>query len=184
MSRGAQLLGILALLPLAAQAAGYGHLLVAQSRIGFVSHQMGVAVPGNFPHFSAQVRFDPAAPQNGMADIRVQTASVDAGGAEANATLADPAWFDVRRWPQATFVSNRLVALGGNRYQASGTLTIKGRSRPATVPFTATAVAGGMALDGALDISRSAWGIGGGEWADPSVVADAVQIRFHLVLQP
>jgi polyisoprenoid-binding protein YceI len=37
-------------------------------------------------------------------------------------------------------------------------------------------------FDGTLPIKRLAFSIGTGEWKDTSVVADDVQIKFHLVV--
>ncbi len=166
-----------------ASATVWATLVPAQSRVIFVSRQMGVDVPGKFGSFTAQIAFDPAAPQTGHAQISIATASADAGGVEANGMLQDKDWFDVREYPQASFVSNGLVALGGGRYRASGNLTLKGKTRPLLVPFSATQTAAGLVLEGDLPISRAAYGIGAGEWADPSVVADEVRVHFHLVLK-
>ncbi len=169
----------------AAQGATLQNVVLPQSSIRFVSHQMGVAVPGHFARFTARVHFDPAAAHNGMASIAVDTASADAGGNEVDATLRSSQWFDSQHWPQATFVSTALTALGGARYQASGLLTIKGKSHPVTVPFVLENMPGGLtALNGTIAISRAQWGIGAGEWADPSVVADVVQVQFHIVVKP
>ncbi len=38
-----------------------------------------------------------------------------------------------------------------------------------------------MTFDGVLPIKRSTFNIGTGEWKDTSIVADEVQIKFHLV---
>jgi polyisoprenoid-binding protein YceI len=37
-------------------------------------------------------------------------------------------------------------------------------------------------LSGEFRINRSDYGVGEGEWADTSLVADAVKVRFSLVL--
>ncbi len=153
-----------------------------KSSITFTSRQMGVAVHGSFSKFASRIVFDPARPQASRAQIDVALASVDAGGGEADDTVKSPLWFDVQAYPTATFVSDGLKALGGNRYQATGKLTIKGRTRPVVVPFTAVPAGGLLVLDGVIPVSRKDYGIGGGVWADPSVVADEVQVQFHIGL--
>lgn len=153
-----------------------------KSAVTFVSKQMGVAVNGGFGKFTSQISFDPARPETGKAQIDVVLASVDAGSSDANDTVKGKSWFDVKDYPVATFVSSSLKRLGGNRYQATGRLTIKGRARDVIVPFTATPAGANLLLDGAIPISRTQYGIGEGSWADPSVVADEVQIRFHFTL--
>ncbi len=153
-----------------------------KSTVTFVSKQMGVAVNGGFGKFTSQISFDPARPETGKAQIDVVLASIDAGSSEANDEVKGKSWFDVREYPVATFVSSSLKKLGANRYQATGKLTIKGRTRDVVVPFTATPAGINLLLDGAIHISRAQYGIGEGSWADPSVVADEVQVRFHFTL--
>ncbi len=103
---------------------------------------------------------------------------MDARRRDVNDEVKGKLWFDVQTYPTASFVSTGLAALGGNRYQATGKLTIKGTSRVVVVPFTATPVASQLTLEGDIPVSRAQYGLGAGMWADPSVVADAVQVRF------
>jgi polyisoprenoid-binding protein YceI len=166
-----------------AQATVFNTVDQAKSSVTFISHQMGVTVPGKFNHFTAQIYFDPQAPQTSSAQVNVATTSVDAGSADADGTLRDKDWFDVRSWPQATFSTKALSAIGNGNYRAKGVLNIKGKSRPVTVQFHATPTLGGLMLEGDLPISRAAYGIGGGEWADPSVVGDEVSIHFRFILK-
>lgn len=170
------------LISIHAAAAAFNVPVPDKSNISFVSRQMGVAVTGGFSKFTSQISFDPARPETGRARIDVALASVNAGSSDANDEVKSKAWFDVKTWPTASFVSNGIKALGGNRYQASGKLIIKGKSRDVVVPFRVSNTGRLLIVDGAIPISRTQYGIGAGEWADPSVVADAVQIRFHLTL--
>ncbi len=155
-----------------------------KSSITFISRQMGVPVNGHFTKFTSRIVFDPARPDVSRAEIDVALASVNAGSGEADDTVKSPLWFDVKAYPTATFVSDGLKALGGNRYQATGKLVIKGRSFPVVVPFTAVPAGTSMVLDGVIPVSRKQYAIGGGVWADPSVVADLVQVHFHIGLAP
>ena len=178
-----QLIGILLIVVSAHASATVFNVVVAdKSNITFVSKQMGVAVTGNFSKFTSQISFDPAKPQTGHAQIDVVLTSINAGSSDANDEVKGKQWFDVKSYPTASFVSSGISYLGGNRYQASGKLIIKGKSRVVLVPFSASNAGSLMVLDGAIPVLRSQYGIGAGEWADPSVVADEVQIRFHLTL--
>jgi len=49
------------------------------------------------------------------------------------------------------------------------------------VPVTVTQSGATQTFDGVLPIKRSAFNVGTGEWKDTSIVADEVQIKFHLV---
>ena len=165
-----------------AVAATFNTPVANKSSVTFVSKQMGVAVNGGFGKFTSQISFDPAKPEAGKAQIDITLASIDAGSSEANDEVKGKSWFSVKEYPVATFVSSSLKPLGGNRYQATGRLTIKGKSRDVVVPFTVNPSGFNLLLDGAIPILRSQYGIGEGAWADPSVVADEVQVRFHFTL--
>ena len=178
------LIGILFMVVSANAAAAVFNVVVAEkSNITFVSKQMGVAVTGNFSKFTSQINFDPAKPQSAHAQIDVALASINAGSSDANDEVKGKQWFDVKSYPSASFISSAITPLGGNRYQASGKLIIKGKSRAVLVPFNVSRAGSLLVLDGAIPVLRSQYGIGAGEWADPSVVADEVQIRFHLTLK-
>lgn len=153
----------------------------ARSSITFVVHEMGVAVDGSFRRFSAQFRFDPAKPAAGEASIDLDVASIDAGSAEANDEVAGKAWFDTRAFPQARFVATGFRALGGNRYEANGRISIKGRTQEVSAPFTLTQQGRDTAFDGSFILKRADFAIGEGEWADFGTVANEVQIRFHFL---
>ncbi|BBP01003.1 YceI family protein [Sulfuriferula nivalis] len=163
-------------------AANFSVVNATKSNISFVSKQMGVAVTGNFAQFDSLINLDPAHPEAGKAQITVKLNSIDAGSDEANDEVKSKSWFNVKEYPAATFVSSAVKALGGNRYQAVGKLTIKGKVRDVVVPFTGVLAGANLLLDGSIPISRAAFGIGEGAWADPSVVADDVQVKFHFVL--
>ncbi len=90
---------------LAAQAAQFNAVHTDKSEIAFVSRQMGVPVTGRFGKFTAQVAFDPAAPEAGKARIDIDLASIDAGSRDANDEVRGKNWFDVRSDPTAIFIA-------------------------------------------------------------------------------
>ncbi|MNT76327.1 YceI-like domain protein [compost metagenome] len=79
-------------------------------------------------------------------------------------------------------MSSSIKPLGGNRYQVSGKLTLKGITRELSAPFTATSQGKAVSIDGTLPISRLAFKIGEGSWSDTGTVADNVDLRFRLVV--
>src|SRR5690606_21507004 len=109
-----------------AHAIEYGNVLVDKSQIHFTSKQMGVPVDGRFGKFAATLSFDPAKPEAGKAHIEVDLASVDAGSKDANDEVVGKGWFNAKEYPKARFVSSSVKALGNNRFEAKGQMTIKG----------------------------------------------------------
>ena len=155
-------------------------LLAAQSELGFTSKQMGVPVDGKFKRFDAQLSFDPKKPEAAKVAFTIELASATLGAPEFDAELLKAAWFDAKRMPQATFQSTAVKALGGARYEVAGKLSIKGQVRDITVPIALAQAGGTTTASGGFVLKRLEFKIGDGEWADTSMVANDVQVKFKL----
>jgi polyisoprenoid-binding protein YceI len=153
----------------------------AASTVTAVFKQMNVPVEGRFNKFTADVHFDPANAGAGSAKIDVDVASFDIGAPEYNQEVAGDEWFDAAHFPHATFVSTQIKAGANGAYSVTGKLTIKGKTTDVVVPVQFHKDGANEVFDGALPIKRLTYGIGTGEWKDTSVVADDVQIKFHIV---
>jgi len=157
-------------------------LIAAQSEIGFVSKQMGVPVEGRFKKFDAQIAFDPAKPQASKIAFTIDTGSATLGVPESDAELPKATWFNVPKFPQASFQSSAVKGLGAGKFEVSGKLTIKGSSQDVVVPVTLVQSGATTTASGAFGIKRLAFKIGENDWADTSMVADDVQVKFKLAL--
>ena len=80
----------------------------------------------------------------------------------------------------AQFVSGAVKALGGNRYEVAGKLTIKGKTQDIVVPATFTAQGNSGVFDGSFTIRRGDFAIGEGAWAKFDIVANDVLIKFRI----
>jgi polyisoprenoid-binding protein YceI len=154
----------------------------AQSEIVFTTRQMGVPVEGRFGKFSAQIALDPRQPDGGRVNFAIDTGSARFGAAETDAEVPKPAWLHVARFPQATFESTAIKALGGGRFEVAGKLSIKGSTQNVVVPVAVTQSGANSTAIGSFTIQRLAFKIGDGEWADTQVVANDVAVRFKLLL--
>lgn len=157
-------------------------LVPAQSEVQFTARQMGVPLDGHFKKFSAQVAFDPAKLATSKISLTVDTGSATLGSRETDAELPKPAWFNVAKFPQAQFESTAIKALGGGKFEVAGKLTIKGVAQNVVVPVTLTQRGLNTTATGTLPIKRLAFKIGENEWADTSMVADDVTVKFKLLL--
>ena len=157
-------------------------LVPAQSSVAFTARQMGVPLQGHFSQFDAQVAFDPARLASSKIAFTVNTGSATLGSRETDAELPKPAWFNVAKFPQAQFASSAIKALGAGKYEVAGTLTIKGNAQNVVVPVTLAQSGATTTATGTLPLKRLAFKIGENEWADTSMVADDVQVKFKLAL--
>lgn len=179
-SASAKLLPALAL-AFEASAAGAQPVLLEKSRITSVARQMNVPVEVPFRRFTAEIAFDPAKLDEARARIEIDVASFDAGNAEINEDVKGRQWFDAKTHPKATFVSSGVRVLGAGRYEARGSLTLKGRILEVAAPFTVKEEAGTTVYEGQLPIRRLQYNVGEGVWRDTETLADEVLIKFRLV---
>ncbi|RYF48304.1 MAG: YceI family protein [Comamonadaceae bacterium] len=157
-------------------------LVPAQSEVQFTARQMGVPLDGHFKKFSAQVAFDSAKLATSKIAFTVDTGSATLGSRETDAELPKPTWFNVPKFPQAQFESSSIKALGGGKFEVAGKLTIKGNAQNVVVPVALTQAGPITTATGTLPIKRLAFKIGENEWADTSMVADDVTVKFKLAL--
>lgn len=177
----AALIAFVAFVSTNASATEYSTVQAEKSSLTFIGKQMGVAVNGRFPKFLAQVAFDPARPESGKVSISIDLASIDAGSKDANDEVVGKEWFNARMFPTATFVSSSLKSLGGGKYEVAGPLTIKGKSQPVAATFAFKAEGNSGIFDGGFIVKRIDFSVGEGAWTDVSMVANDVQINFHVV---
>jgi polyisoprenoid-binding protein YceI len=171
-----------AALSFSGQAMAQQKLIPAQSEISFMTKQMGVPLDGHFKKFDAQISFDTAKPDAAKIAFTIDSGSATLGAPESDAELPKATWFNVAKFPQATFQSSSIKALGGGKYQVSGKLTIKGNVKDVDVPVALTQAGAVTTATGQFVIKRLTYKIGEGEWADTSMVADDVTVKFKLAV--
>jgi polyisoprenoid-binding protein YceI len=152
-------------------------------RLGFVATQAGAKFAGEFRRFQVTLDLDRGRPDNGRLDVTVEVASVDTQDAERDEILRGPEFFQADEHPRAAFHAGRFER-AGEGWRARGELTIRGVTQAIPVEFTLAAVAGDQVMTGNARLSRLAFGIGRGEWADTEWVGDEVEVRFELRLRP
>lgn len=132
----------------------------ATSSIRFSGVHAGKEFTGTFERWSAAIDFDPAALIAAKAVVTVETASAKTGDRTYDSSLPQEEWLNVKGFPNAVFETTAIRALGGDRYEADATLTIKGVAVPVTLPFTLTITGATAKMDGKTTLDRIARQIG------------------------
>lgn len=153
------------------------------SSLRFSGSSQGESFEGSFARFTPRIRFDPAAPAEARFDVTIELASADTRNAERDETLHGSDFFDVTGHPQARFVADGVVATGTG-FEARGELELRGIRRPVTLAFAWTALTDGARLEGSATLDRTDFDVGGGDWADPDMIAHEVTVATTLVLAP
>jgi polyisoprenoid-binding protein YceI len=154
---------------------------MTQSRIAFTFVQMKVPVEGAFQRYTAKVHFDARQPERSRAEIDIDLNSIDTGSRDADIEAKRKPWFYTAQYPTATFRSTAIRRTGADRYEVTGALTLKGRTRNLTAPVQVRQSGAQTVYEGALTINRLDFAIGDGPWADTDTVANEVQVRFRIV---
>jgi polyisoprenoid-binding protein YceI len=108
----------------------------AHSEAIFQVRHLVTRVRGRFTDLGGTVTFDEASPERSSVTFTIRAASVDTGTPDRDAHLRSEDFFHVEKYPEITFVSAAVKASGGNAYQITGDLTIRGVSRRITLPVT------------------------------------------------
>ncbi len=164
--------------------AGNWRIDQSQSRLGFEYRAMGAPVEGEFRRYLADIQWDANQPASAHIRLDVDAGSIDAGLPDATSEAAKNDFLDSRRYPWARFVSTTVQPQGKERYLLKGTLTIKGISRPVSLPILLQADGPAQRLKGTFVLKRLDFGIGQGQWTDTSALANEVPVAFSLRLLP
>jgi len=176
---GRAALGLLALL-LPAIAGAETRVYVidpARSQIRFHAVSRFMDADGAFRRFGGEVRIEDGRPETASGRVTVEVASIDTGIRMRDTHLRSDDFFDVERHPQATFVTTAVRPEGG-RFVVSGELTIRGVTRPLTVPVAVTATADALRITGDLTVNRREFGVAYQSRLNP--VGDEVSVFFDL----
>lgn len=153
-----------------------------KSRISFEADVGGQILTGEFQQFEAELRFDPDYLEISEIAARIDINTVSTGQPQADDALRSREWFDAQTYPLAGFRATSIEATGTEgMFMMTGDLTIKGNTKPVTIPFTLQVDQGEGAVVGEAAINRRNFGIGPNGPVSGMIVGDLVKIRLDLV---
>lgn len=153
------------------------------SRLGFVGLQGGAEFEGSFHNWQAIMVFDPTDLNTSQFDVQIDVTSVDTQSADRDSIIGDPEWFGFTEFPAAQFQTTSFASLGDDRYEALGTLTIRGVSQDIRLPFSWVVDGDTAKMDGEAVLDRTDYNVGTGDWASEDMVAHSVTVVVDLNLQ-
>jgi polyisoprenoid-binding protein YceI len=106
----------------------------AHSAIHFsVRHMVVSKTRGRFAKWGGQLQFDPKELSKGSVNVEIEPASVDTGDAQRDGHLRSPDFFDVEKFPKASFKSTKIAEKGEGKLTILGDLTLHGVTKPITL---------------------------------------------------
>ena len=147
-------------------------------RLGFTATWNGDAIRGTFSRWRSTIKFNPDALDQSSIKVTVDLASADTGDGQRDESLKGSDFFDASTHPSAIFTSSSIRKLGGDRYEATGSLNLRGATKPTTLRFTLKIDGKRAKVSGTTQLDRTRFKVGIGEWASTDVIAAAVAVDF------
>lgn len=158
----------------------------AHSRIGFsVRHMVVSKVRGHFQKYTAVLNYDETNIENSSAEVTIDVNSINTDNKKRDNHLRSPDFFAVEEFPNIMFKSSS-IKKDGEKYIATGDLTIRGVTKQVNFPFEITGKIVDpwgktrIGLEGALTINRKDYGVKWSKVMDGGglVVSDDVHIEI------
>lgn len=156
----------------------------ARSTLSFTAQMGEEKFTGHFKKFDSVIRFSTDDLAHSSIATTVAVASAATGAPDRDSALPESPWFDNTKFPEAHFVTQSIKATGPNAYVADATLTLKGVSKPVTLPFTLAVENGKTHATGSVTIQRQDFGVGQGEFASDAWVKFPVTVAIDIWAQP
>jgi polyisoprenoid-binding protein YceI len=146
---------------------GHFKLDKSHARIVFSTTHLGFSTYyGFFGDFDAKLDYDPKSPTASALEVSVNLDGLVTNDAELDKNLKSPDYFDVAKFPVATFKSTKLEMTGATKGKMTGDLTLHGVTKPVVLDVTLNR--GGvhpitqdyiLGFDAAGTLSRSEFGM-------------------------
>jgi cytochrome b561/polyisoprenoid-binding protein YceI len=148
--------------------------------IAFATTFSGEAINGGFGTYTANIAFDPERLEDSHVRVTIDLASVNSSDADRDGTLKSDAFFNVAVTPKAVYEASSFTKTDATHFIARGRLTMHGATKPLNLPFTLNIDSGVAIMSGAVDLDRTAFGVGSGDWAKTDSVPARVTVKINL----
>ena len=144
-----------------------------------VRHMMISNAAGRFSNVTGVVDYDEKDITKSSVEAHIKAATVNTDNETRDKDLRSPNFFDVEKYPELTFKSER-VEKRGDQLVAIGTLTIHGVSKQIELPFeinkASTPRGNAIGVTAATKLNRKDYGVNGGG----SMVGDEIKIELSV----
>ena len=157
------------------------------SNVGFKVRHLVSKVGGDFTEFEGTINADFSNLDVSGVQFSIQASSLDTRNEDRDGHLRSPDFFDVEKFPEITFTSNKVTKIDSDSFAVAGTLKMHGVSKPITLTVDylgeMNAMGGtraGYELSTTLD--RKDWGISWNRALDTGgfILGDDVEVMINL----
>jgi polyisoprenoid-binding protein YceI len=162
-------------------AAGEAYKITPEnSKIEFTGSKVTGSHNGAFQKFTGGINYA-GAPEKSAVKIAIEMNSVTTDAPDLTKHLQTPDFFDVQKFPQASFMSTDIKPGGekGATHTITGNLTLHGVTKAITFPATITVSPGVINVDSSFAINRKDFGIVYAGAAN-NLIRDEVVLALHV----
>lgn len=149
----------------------------SSSEISFRIKNLGFNTTGSFSGLAGTITFLPDSLAGCSFDVHIDASTVNTGVEKRDDHLRQADFFDVSKYPQIRFVSEKINTTKKNgTLFVSGKLTIKGITRDIGFPFTAQPIENGFLFTGEFTMNRQDFNVSAG-----STISDRLTVMLKVV---
>lgn len=146
------------------------------SSVTFKIKNAGIGVDGSFKGFQGTVKFNPDDLSSSKFNVSVESKTIDTDNKTRDNHLREDEYFDVEKYPKILMKSIKIEKDKQNNYKATFDLTLKGKTKSVSFPFSYSKTTTGYNLKGVFEINRRDYNVGGSSW----ILSDDVKIFIDL----
>jgi len=150
------------------------------SKIDFTASKVTRSHEGSFKQFSGKIELAANDIPASRVAIDIDTGSVETDTPDLTAHLKTPDFFDVAKFPKATFTSTKIERdSSSNAYVVTGNLNLHGQSKSITFPATIEVTPDSATMNAEFAINRKDFGIVYAGKAD-DLIRDSVVLKLNV----
>jgi polyisoprenoid-binding protein YceI len=149
------------------------------SKIEFVAAKVTRSHNGSFKRFNGSIDLVNNSPEQSRVTIDIVANSVETDEPDLTKHLQTPDFFDVAKFPRATFTSTKIEPAGGSNYNITGNFDLHGVKKAITFPATIQIGNDKVSVNAEFSINRKDWGLMYPGKAD-DLIRDGVVIKLNV----
>lgn len=162
----------------------------SHSEVSFRVRHFVSQTPGKFSDYSATFELDPKNLESSRVEFVIQAKSIDTDNDDRDTHLRAEDFFWVEKYPTLSFRSTKIRNTGGDRFEVTGVMSIRGVEKTITVPveflgFIKDPWGGERAgFESSFTINRKDYGIEWNKALDSGgvILGDEVKVTLNLEL--
>jgi len=164
-------------------ASGTRYVFTPDSQVNFVGSKVTGSHHGGFKSFTGHFTVKDGAPIGNDHKVVIDMKSTFADDEKLTGHLKSPDFFDVEKFPEATFDVTELKKESETAYTIAGNFTLHGKTNNISFPATVSGNGEALLIHATFDINRKDFGIVYAGKAD-DLIRDEVVIELKLEAKP